>query len=202
MEQIFETVVPVSLSTAAVIGILLLLVPMWQRWYSARWRKVIWFVVAIRLLLPFSLELPEAPVQMNMDLTASPMFWQSTMSNPSPVDNELANQKIVAESFISETQLRGGNHTTSESTELSGLTVRQALSRGMLWCIVWLLGMLLCLCWHSGQYLRFYWKVLRAAKQFPESEALLQQASQGIKINRYTTLLVSSKVQVPCWWDL
>lgn len=196
MEQMLETVLQISLSTAAVIGILLLLVPMWQRWYSARWRKVIWFVVAIRLLLPFSLELPEAPVQMNVDLAAAPMFWQSAMPDSSSVENGLMNQKPVAEPFISETQLKGGNHTTSESSELSGLTVR-GLSRGMLWCIVWLFGMLLFLCWHSGQYLRFYWKVLRAAKQFPNSEALLQQASQGIKINRYPIVLVSSKVQGP-----
>ena len=68
METFMQTILQISISTAAVIGFLLLLVPIWQQRYSARWRKVIWLVIGIRLLVPFSLELPEAPVVMDVNL--------------------------------------------------------------------------------------------------------------------------------------
>ncbi len=57
-----------------VIGVLRLLVPLWQKRYSARWRKVIWLILAVRLLVPFSLELPQTAVQLEMDLQAAPVW--------------------------------------------------------------------------------------------------------------------------------
>ena len=75
MTALYETILQISLSTAAVIGVLLLLVPLWQKRYSARWRKVIWLILAVRLLVPFSLELPQTVVQLEMDLQAAPV-WQ------------------------------------------------------------------------------------------------------------------------------
>ena len=54
MEPIMQTVLQISISMAAVTGLLLCLVPVWQKHYSAKWRKIIWLVIAIRLLIPFS----------------------------------------------------------------------------------------------------------------------------------------------------
>ena len=79
IETIVQTVLQISISTAAVIGFLLLLIPIWQQRYSARWRKVIWLVIAIRLLVPFSIELPSAPVQVQMD------FQRIVTVHPQPV---------------------------------------------------------------------------------------------------------------------
>ncbi len=74
--QYAAALLQISLSTAVVIGVLLLLVPLWQKRYSARWRKVIWLILAVRLLVPFSLELPQTAVQLEMDLQAAPA-WQA-----------------------------------------------------------------------------------------------------------------------------
>lgn len=72
MTAFVETMLQISLSMAAVIGVLLLLVPLWQKRYSARWRKLIWLVIAVRLVIPFSPELPQTAVQLGMDLQAAP----------------------------------------------------------------------------------------------------------------------------------
>ena len=74
MTAFVETMLQISLSMAAVIGVLLLLVPLWQKRYSARWRKLIWLVIAVRLVIPFSPELPQAAVQLGMDLQAAPAW--------------------------------------------------------------------------------------------------------------------------------
>ena len=68
MTNFIETLLQISITMAAVIGLLLLLVPVWQKHYSAKWRKLIWLIIAVRLLVPFSIELPTAPVQMNVDM--------------------------------------------------------------------------------------------------------------------------------------
>ncbi len=41
MTAFVERILQISLSMAAVIGVLLLLVPLWQKRYSASWRKKI-----------------------------------------------------------------------------------------------------------------------------------------------------------------
>ena len=41
MTAFIEMILQIGLSMAAVIGVLLLLIPLWQKRYSARWRKLI-----------------------------------------------------------------------------------------------------------------------------------------------------------------
>ena len=106
MTQLFETILQISLSTAAVIGVLLLLVPLWQKRYSAKWRKAIWFIIAVRLLMPFSLELPQTPVQMNVDLQAAPA-WQANM-----VDNAIADE---APALATDNAMQTVNHTAQNN---------------------------------------------------------------------------------------
>ena len=82
MTTFIEMILQVSLSMVAVIGVLLLLVPLWQKRYSARWRKLIWLIIAVRLVIPFSPELPRTAVQLEMDLQAAPA-WQSAQMSAS-----------------------------------------------------------------------------------------------------------------------
>ncbi len=53
----------VSLTSAVVIALLLLILPYTETRYSAKWRTVIWIVLALRLLVPFRVNLPTAPIQ-------------------------------------------------------------------------------------------------------------------------------------------
>ena len=53
----------ISLTSAVVIALLLLLLPYTEKRYSAKWRTIIWIVLAIRLLVPYRVNLPSAPIQ-------------------------------------------------------------------------------------------------------------------------------------------
>ncbi len=191
MTQLFETILQISLSTAAVIGVLLLLVPLWQKRYSAKWRKAIWFIIAVRLLMPFSLELPQTPVQMNVDLQAAPA-WQANM-----VDNAIADE---APALATDNAMQTVNHTAQNNgAVVSDVTVakEQQLSRGQLWALVWLIGVVLFLLAHGAQYAVFRRRVLCNAQPLLEQERLLQQASDGLKLRHYPSVLLSSKAQGP-----
>lgn len=53
-----------TLTMGAAIVLLLVLGPLLARRYATRWRYWVWLLVALRLLLPFSLSLPQAPVRL------------------------------------------------------------------------------------------------------------------------------------------
>jgi beta-lactamase regulating signal transducer with metallopeptidase domain len=67
--QFLTALFEVSLTGSVIIGALLLLSPLLQRKYSARALSIVWLVLALRLLVPFSLRLPmpfitiPAPIQ-------------------------------------------------------------------------------------------------------------------------------------------
>ena len=53
----------ISASVSAVIVIMLILTPLLKKRYSAKWRYVVWLLLAIRLVIPFRFELPIIPVR-------------------------------------------------------------------------------------------------------------------------------------------
>ncbi len=53
----------VSLTSGIVILLLLLVLPHTEKRYGAKWRVLVWVLLALRLLLPFRVELPAAPIQ-------------------------------------------------------------------------------------------------------------------------------------------
>ena len=52
----------ISLSMSAVILLLLIISPLLNKRYSAKWRYFVWLILALRLVIPFRLELSQAPV--------------------------------------------------------------------------------------------------------------------------------------------
>lgn len=47
---------------SVVIVVVLLLSPVIEKRYYARWRYFVWLIIAIRLVIPFNITLPEAPI--------------------------------------------------------------------------------------------------------------------------------------------
>lgn len=55
-------IMEISLSMTAVILLVLALVPLMNKRYSAKGRRMLWMILAVRLLIPVNLTLPKAPV--------------------------------------------------------------------------------------------------------------------------------------------
>lgn len=53
----------ISLGTSVLIAVLLLMIPVLDKHYSARWRYFVWLIVTLRLILPFNIVPVSAPVQ-------------------------------------------------------------------------------------------------------------------------------------------
>ncbi len=197
MTTLIERILQISLSMAVVIGVLLLLVPLWQKHYSARWRKIIWLVIAVRLVIPFSPELPQTAVQLGMDLQAAPT-WQSAQMSAS-------GDKVMLEPMVPSAAgemgrvsgYQGNPLEEKDFPAITGKPMSQPISRGVLFFAVWLGGMICFLLWHGAQYGFFRRKVLAVAQPLEDSEELLQQAADGLQLRKMPVVAVSAAVQGP-----
>ncbi|MBP3341150.1 MAG: hypothetical protein J6K99_01310, partial [Peptococcaceae bacterium] len=190
MTNFIQNVLQISITMAAVIGVLLLLVPVWQKRYSAKWRKAIWLIIAVRLLVPFSIDLPSAPVQMNVDLHETIMLSsQSVPTDTAPIP-AMSSQIETTDNVTINTTV---NNVTPTITTEKAL----ALDRGTVLFALWLIGILAFSMYHAMQYRRFYGKIMASAKPLEDSDELLARASNNMNLQHYPNVLLSSGVQSP-----
>jgi len=90
LETLFQKVLQVSMSTSIVIGVLLLLLPLINRSYSAKWSYIVWLIIAVRLLIPFSPSITgAAPV------TIPSVSQNVQIPIPLPSNTNLSEQKNI-----------------------------------------------------------------------------------------------------------
>ncbi len=197
METFMQTILQISISTAAVIGLLLLLVPVWQQRYSARWSKVIWLVIAIRLLVPFSLELPEAPIVMDVNLEEQTGFTvpvqetartETRYDTAAVTENQAVTVKPEAQNYA---------ETTMESTVPVMVQKQEPISYGTILFAVWILGLAVFAIWHGVQYVMFGRKVFASALPLEDGDWLRNNAGADMNLHRLPDVLISAEVQSP-----
>ncbi len=193
--QYAAVLLQISLSTAAVIGLFLLLVPLWQKRYSARWRKVIWLLLAVRLLVPFSLELPQTAVQLEVDLQAAPA-WQGgpVIADSNPVEPAML---PVAEVEAIQAVDNRAVEPQAAASPAAVTPMQRPISRGVLFFAIWLAGAVGFLLWHGVQYGVFRRRALAAAQPLEDGEALLRQAAADLQLKAVPYVAVSAAVQGP-----
>ncbi|MBQ2448515.1 MAG: M56 family metallopeptidase, partial [Peptococcaceae bacterium] len=199
METFMQTILQISISTAAVIGFLLLLVPIWQQRYSARWRKVIWLVIGIRLLVPFSLELSEAPVVMDVNLEEQTGFiipaqeaahTETSYDTTAVTENQAVTVKPEVQNY---------EETTMEPTVpvMVQKQEQEQVSYGTILFAVWILGFAVFVLWHCVQYAMFCRKVFATAMLLEDDGWLLKNDGEDMKVHRLPDIFISAEVQSP-----
>ena len=66
LEAVFSNVVEITVAVSLLILFLLALTPLLRRQYTAKWRYWAWLALAVRLLIPWNISLPSAPVQVQI----------------------------------------------------------------------------------------------------------------------------------------
>ncbi len=190
MTNFILNLLQISISMAAVIGILLLLVPVWQKRYSAKWRKLVWIIVAVRLLVPFSVEFPAVPVQMHVNMHE--VVFLTTQ--PAPLDSA----PVPAVPSQMETPSNVAVSTTINNV-VPEITVEKAimLDRGTLLFVFWLIGLFVFTMYHVVQYRRFYGKIMASVKPLEDSSELLHRAGYDLDLTGYPDVLLAGGIKSP-----
>ena len=143
-----------TLTMGAAIVLLLVLGPLLARRYATRWRYWVWLLVALRLLLPFSLSLPQAPVRLETPpdrvlYTAPPAEHEPlTSTDPAPDSGSTLTPAVPSAAPVQD-QEAAAVSPASPALLPRIVTLEQVL----FW--VWAAGALLFLAWYLAGGLRF-----------------------------------------------
>ena len=141
-----------TLTMAAIILLLLVLGPLLARRYATRWRYWVWLLVAVRLLLPFSLSLPQAPVQ--LEAPPNRVFYTASPSNPvSSADSVSSGSTVLIPARPSAAPVPSPGGAADRSSAPQLLPRAVTLEQLLFWA--WAAGALLFLTWHLAGGLRF-----------------------------------------------
>ena len=165
MSQFLLNLAQATLTTSAVILLLLLLGPLLSRRYAVRWRYWAWLAVAVRLLIPIDFSLPQAPVQLE-----TPPDRVVYTTAPSPVLQAPATSNLPTPPAASPSSPSVPSSIAPEESVGAETVKALTLSQVLFW--IWLAGALLLLAWHLAGYLRFR-RYLRRWAQPMEPPAFL-----------------------------
>lgn len=80
ISEILLELLKISFFTSILIGVLLLLVPVLKKRYRANWRYIVWLVIAVRLLIPMGISLPQSPFRVELPEQVESVVYAPTIN--------------------------------------------------------------------------------------------------------------------------
>lgn len=189
MSDFLITLAEITLTMSAVILLLLLLGPILARRYAVRWRYWAWLAVAVRLLIPINLSLPEAPVQLETPPDRVVYTAPPNLSTPTPVTTDFT-PAVNTAAPVQPDVTQPETAAPTPQPPVQSLTLSQVL----FW--VWLAGAVLLLLWHLIGYLRFQSYLRRWAKPM-EPPHFLPDLTRELDLTQPVRLLTCPGVKGP-----
>lgn len=187
IKTLFLSVLEISLAASLIILLLVLLSPLLNKRYAAKWKYWIWIVLALRLLLPFGRTEPEAPVVIDIprQMIMSLMSRGTVESVPT-----LGSQVEVSNLPEDETELSTKMQTKRMSFDITLLDFA---------VVVWLLGGLAMLSVHGFSYVHFKKQVVQNGVSVEDGSVLclLQQLTEELQIRRKIVIMEYSHAASP-----
>lgn len=182
----FLSILEISLSTSLIALALILLAPLLNRRYAAKWNYLIWIFLGLRLLIPFH----GAPPANIMAQFTSPVTAQDeNVPTSTPSGEAMTEQRIIIEI---PPQLMTPIVTPSEKGN-TGITLLNAIAA------VWFAGAVSFVSLHFFSYLHYKRQLLKrgtAIKNTPSSQLLLC-LSEELNIKQTVTLIEYPEADSP-----
>lgn len=184
MERLMTALLELTLPMAVVIAVLLAAGPLLGRRFTAKWRYWAWLLIAVRLLLPVGITLPQPVVtlpQPRGEITYPVSREEPAPTEPAPVGDPIQVVPGAAENDPYQQIETGMTAPTGPSTETPkpaepaiiptpagtrSIPVMEAVG----WC--WAAGTALFLLWQLGSYLALRAKLSRSRRPLTD-EAIL-----------------------------
>lgn len=184
MERLMTALLELTLPMALVIAVLLAAGPLLGRRFTAKWRYWAWLLIAVRLLLPVGITLPQPVVtlpQPQGEFTYPVSREEPAPTEPAPVGDPIQVVPGAAENDPYQQIKTGTTAPTGPSTETPkpaepaiiptpaatrSIPVMEAVG----WC--WAAGTALFLLWQLGSYLALRAKLSRSRRPLTD-EAIL-----------------------------
>ncbi|WFR55117.1 M56 family metallopeptidase [Anaerocolumna sp. AGMB13025] len=178
LEAVFGNVIQVTLTTTVILAVLIVLLPGFQKKYSAKWRYLMWFVIAVRLLIPFSPSLPARPIEIK------PPSQKIQISIP--VQNHVKPHNTGTPAIVPP-------RSVTEITQIHTLSLSEILA------LVWLAGIVLCILYYLLGYYLFGKSIKRYLRPIEETDlkVLWQEVRDEMKVTRDIPMYSCKKTVSP-----
>ena len=185
MDNLFLTVLSISLTTSVVIITVIMLGTLINKRYMAKWKYLLWIVLALRLLIPFNFKLSDLQFQIQIPAEVGSMEMSDILGLESPISEEHFTEPLTADSpaIKAETQ----NESQFSFTLLH-----------VLGC-VWIIGAIGLLLWQLTVFFCYKRGILRRGKRVrnPVLLAQLRGLCREFGIRKKITFIIYKKADSP-----
>lgn len=193
MSSLFATWLAVSLSTAVIIALLLALSPLLAKRFTAKWKYWLWLILAVRLLLPFQLPLPQPAAEpvSAVQITVPQLATEPLAEIIAPTAGEPTG--------ITEPDAPAGTAPAAagahQATPAAADPWYYQLSLLDIAAYLWLAGAVLFLLWHGGRY----WQCKRELARWrrPYQSEVLEQLGRELGCRKLPPLYLCAKAPGP-----
>lgn len=196
-ERILFNILEISLTMSVLIAILLILFPVLDKRFTAKWRYIVWLFLAVRLLIPVNVSLPSAPFSLSAPQFAFtyPNTALTTPSYEAPDRINPPQTAPVQATDIERPRLAG----PQAGTAVKNPVPEKNISLTNPFIMVWLLGMLAFTAYLFFTYGLFRKSVLRWCRPVKQKRIINAweeiRSEMGIRGN--ISLMVCKKVRGP-----
>lgn len=183
--HLFLLIIEISLITSVIILTVKILSFFISKYYAAKWKKWIWLIIAVRLLIPIDFSFSGVPIQVNIP-SINNQFSISAVNQIHPHKGTIEKSEAKA--------LLGG--TSAANTKIEKITSNTPEKNGKkvswvditIW--IWVIGCFVFTVHHFAGYLYFRRQIFRW------SRVLKDQRSYNIIANISTKLGIKKKIDV------
>ena len=211
-EKFISCLGEVSLGVSFLLLAIFALLPFIRKKYRAKWCYWLWFALAIRLMIPFNIHIPNAPVKLYRENTQSGLSMQ-LYEDEYALEHELVSEKIPQQNFEhAEGEPAGDASVQQPTAEISapqpaaeqpaaaaGSKLKAKISTAELLTIIWAAGAAL----YVGVQLACYAKFLRHVRRWaspPKNEAtrrIFESCTRKMCAGVRLSLAVCSGIESP-----
>ena len=194
MENLFLTMLNISLTTSVVIIAVILLGSLINKHYVAKWKYCLWIVLALRLLIPFNYKLSDIQFQIQIPAKAGNMEV-SDILGAGYLDEEKEFVGLQAGAVLYTNPQIADMPTVEPDSrgKLQSVTLLQAL--GYLWAA----GAICLLLWQLTSFFCYKRRILKRGRVVEDPILLvqLQELSKELGIRKKITFMIYEKADSP-----
>lgn len=188
---IILTLFKVSATVSIIAAAIILLSPIINKTFAAKWKYWLWLALALRLMIPFSLSLPQAPVAVTVPesaFTRQVTLWQA---------DGIANNGQSEAAAANVVTPQAGNASTDVQTTRD--MSQNAPTAAAIAAFIWGAGVAVFLIYQFACYFLFKRRALRwsVPARRAETLGLFHAVKSKMPIRQDVTFLVSRAVESP-----
>lgn len=181
IQNLFLNILEISIMMSVVILFVYAISPIFEKKYSARWKYYIWVLITIRLIIPITYSIPDAPIHINTEqMVQESSTLQSLLLSNNTLTDEMQNTKAI---FSSE------ENKDRPTDTISLLQIGTTL---------WVIGIFVFSFYHIIGYFIFAKTIKRwSIKANPDENKMFTNIKESLGIKRNVILRRSTKIQTP-----